>query len=49
MYSKDHYQQLREKEAAFIKEFTAHGFTHVKVEGDGNCFYRSICMIRTDH
>ena len=42
MFSKDHYQRLREQEAAFAKEFAAHGFQHVKVQGDGNCLYRAV-------
>lgn len=45
MFSKEHYQRLREQEAAFAKEFAAHGFEHVKVQGDGNCFYRSVCTL----
>lgn len=32
---------LREKEVAFISEFTSRGFLHVKIAGDGNCFYRA--------
>jgi hypothetical protein len=34
-------QQL-EREEAFEREFTRHGFTKVHIEADGNCAFRAV-------
>jgi hypothetical protein len=37
--------ELRVKEMAFEREFTSQGFQRIRIEADGNCFYRSIRIL----
>ncbi len=38
-------KELQEKEVKFQREFESNGFIRKKIEGDGNCLYRGVCML----